>query len=132
MRRVRQLSLACLALVLWLWGTQHCTLEAAGVLDDVGLSAPCESDRSGHCATDGCDTVENGAYRTADATIQVPAPEAICPDCCLCLALLAPRAEEFVCFATVAPVVSDLSWVPVWHFERRMAAPSRAPSPLLA
>ncbi|MBI5424060.1 MAG: hypothetical protein HZA32_08220 [Opitutae bacterium] len=132
MRRVRQFSLACLALVLWLWGTQHCTLEAAGILDGVGLTAPCQSDESGHCAGDGCDTLENGAYRTAEASICVPAPEAVGPDCCLCLALLAPRAEDTVCFATAEPVVSDLSWVPVWHFARRMAPPSRAPSLRLA
>lgn len=132
MSRFRQLPLACLALALWLWGTQHCTLEAVGVLDHVGLAATCDSDDRGHCVADGCDTLENGAYRTADALIQVAAPEAICPDCCLCLALLAPLATEPVCFATAQPVVSDLSWVPVWHFERRMAPPSRAPSLLLA
>jgi len=131
-RHARQFSLACLALVLWLWGTQHCTLEAAGVLDRVGIAAGCDSDDQGHCVADGCDTIENGAYRTADATIQVAAPEAICPDCCLCLALLAPLAEEPVRFATTTPVVHDLNWVPVWHFERRMAPPSRAPSLLHA
>jgi len=130
--RCRQLPLACLALVLWLWGTQHCTLEAAGVLDQVGIVSGCDSDDSGHCVADGCDMVENGAYRTADSVVDVPAPTATCPDCCLCLALLAPLAEEPVCFATATPAVSDLSWVPVWHFERRMAPPSRAPSLLHA
>lgn len=128
MRRFRQLSLACLALALWLWGTQHCTLEAAGLLDDTPLAAECDSGDDGHCVADGCDNVENGAYRVADSAVDVPAPEAICPDCCLCLALLAPLAEEPVCFATETPVARDLNWVPVWHFERRTAQPPRAPS----
>lgn len=134
MSRLRQLPLACLALALalWLWGTQHCTLEAAGVLDHVGIESACDSDENNHCVADGCDEVENGAYRVTDSSIQVPAPEAVCPDCCLCLALLTPQEEQPVCFATAEPVVSDLSWVPVWHFERRMAPPSRAPSLLLA
>lgn len=132
MSRLRQLPLACLALVLWLWGTQHCTLEAAGILDGVGAVPACASDDNGHCVADGCDTVENGAYRVTDASVPVPAPEAICPDCCLCLALLAPLAEEPVCFATAEPFVPDLSWVPAWHFERRLAPPPRAPSRLLA
>ena len=128
MRRLRPFPLACLALALWLWGTQHCTLEAAGVLDGTGLAAPCESDATGHCANDGCDTVENGAYRAAEASVHIAAPEAVCPDCLRCLALLAPPAAAPVCFATAEPVASDLSWVPAWHFERRLAPPSRAPA----
>ncbi|MBI2511672.1 MAG: hypothetical protein HYV96_06830 [Opitutae bacterium] len=132
MPRLRQLSLACLALVLWLWGTQHCTLEAAGVLDGFGLATACDSDESGHCTTDDCDTLESGAYRIADSSIHVPAPEACGPECWLCVALLAPRAEAPACFATTAPVALDVSWVPARHFERRAAPPSRAPSALLA
>lgn len=128
MSRFRQLSLACLALVLWLWGTQHCTLEAAGLLDDIGIASSCDLDESGHCTADGCDTLENGAYRTADGSISVPMPAAICPDCCLCLALLASLALEPVSFATTTPVVHDLNWVPDWHFARRTVLPARAPS----
>ncbi len=133
MRRFRQLPLACLALALWLWGTQHCTLEAAGVLHHASeTTSACNTDGGGHCVADGCDTVENGAYRVSDSAVNVPAPEATCPDCCLCLALLAPLAEEPVCFATITPVARDLNWVPAWHFARRTAPPSRAPSASLA
>lgn len=128
MRRLCQLPLACLALALWLWGTQHCTLEAAGVLDEFGLTTACDSDESGRCTTDDCDTLESGAYRVADTSIHVPAPEALGLDCSLCLALLAPPAEEPACFATTLPVPLDLSWVPAWHFARRAAPPARAPS----
>lgn len=132
MRRFRQLPLVCLALALWLAGTQHCALEAAGLLDGFGIAIACDSDGDQHCVTDGCDSVENGAYRTADHSIDVSAPDARCPDCLLCLALLAPPTEAPISFATTTPVAHDLGWVPARHFERRAAPPSRAPSALLA
>lgn len=132
MSRLRQLPLACLALALWLWGTQHCTLEAAGLLDFGASAAACESDATGHCVADNCDSLENGAFRTADSSIELAPPAATCADCLLCLALLAPPTEAPPFFATTEPADCDLNWVPVWQFVRRAAPPARAPDATLA
>lgn len=117
--------------MVWLWASQHCTLEAAGLLDHTPLAAACASQGDDHCGADNCDAVENGALRTTDASVQVAAPDAICPDCWLCLALLAPQGIPPVCFATAHAEDRAPQWVPAWHFARRTVQPSRAPSLIL-
>lgn len=122
----------CLVLAIWMAATQHCTLEAAGMLsadsahEDVGC---CDS--QGSCSKDSCHIVERGASTLTASAIKAPAPDLHSCLCSLCSALLVPAVDP------VLPDLSSLSqdtlaWVPIWHFERRAAPSPRAPSCVIA
>jgi hypothetical protein len=125
-----------LALVaLWLPVTLHCDLEAAGLLtahDTTHATTDCcattpSTDQPESCSNDGCELVENGLYRSSSALLQVTAPCLTTSTWFFCLQLATlQRPTE-----PVTPVVAmeqPPSWVPTWHFARRAAPLSRAPS----
>ncbi|WP_157772255.1 hypothetical protein [Lacunisphaera limnophila] len=122
--------IAIVLLALWLPTTQHCGLEAAGL---IGAEVPHGSDSgccqvgSGPCTHDGCNVVESALIKSTNEVIKVPTPSLATCTCFLCLQLLMP-------VLAVEPnlAVSDSEkpehWVPVWQFVRRAAPLSRAPA----
>lgn len=119
-----------LVLAVWLAATQHCGLEAAGLLDThpgEGTAPLCCSS-NGPCTQDGCKLVERGSFTSSNATVKVPLPLLNECVCLLCAHLVVPvdASEPLQGFAQ--GVDEPLGWVPTWHFERRAAQPPRAPS----
>ena len=119
----RFLKFACVLLaVLWLPLTQHCRMEAAGV-----IATACESAHSHACANCGCGAVEDGGYKLDTASVKLPPPSILA-----CLCYLCPPLEISldISYREPAPESVDrpLDWVPSWQFVRRAAPPSRAPS----
>lgn len=111
--------------------TQHCDLEAAGLIGGEvphGAMANCSEPPSSHCGHhDGGSVAEDNLAKQSTETIKVPAPSLAACTCFLCLQLLTPQlAVE----PALAVVESDhpQDWVPVWQFVRRAAPLSRAPS----
>lgn len=115
-------------LALWLPATQHCTLEAAGLITADAGHTDSDSccDSTERCAQDGCDLVETGLVKTASASIKVPAPALSVCLCFLCVQLALPASLD-----TPAVQVSasghPRDWLPTWQFVRRAAPPARAP-----
>lgn len=114
---------------LWLPATQHCELEAIGLLEahstpDTGC---CATDSG--CHHDGCELVENPTYQVSNNLAKVPAPELADCACWLCLQLVAQQsaAERYQLLAFAE---ESGEWVPSWHFDRRAACSPRAPSQL--
>lgn len=115
---------------LWLPATQHCDLEAAGVLaahcEHAGLFGCGES-----CAGDGCNVLEGGSYKLGNGTLKVPAPQLAACLCFICLnaaPVLVGAVESFSRSYHEHP----LDWVPCWQFARRAALLPGAPSFVLA
>lgn len=121
--------IALLLLALWLPTTQHCMLEAAEFVQKSCHEQGAASDQK--CAADECATLESAQYRLASTFIQVVAPEW---HDCLCLLCL--KAPEFQSDASIRSALTaseyPRDWVPTWHFVRRAAPPSRAPTSLCA
>jgi hypothetical protein len=118
MRRLRSLA-AWLLVVLWLPATLHCSLEQAGLLG--GDEACAES-----CATDNCDVLESGLFKSTTAVLKVPAPTAL--TCLCCLNEITP---ETIVVPPLSPegTVSPPELARTWQFTARAAPPPRAPSP---
>lgn len=119
-----------LLVALWLPATQHCALEAAGL-----IPTTCQDEQSGDTkngASGGCDTVESGAYKISSDVIKAPVPDMAVCACFLCLhfALIDARVEPV--FFPVGASDRPPDWVTTWQFTRRAALPSRAPSLLCA
>ena len=122
---------ALLLLVLWGPVTQHCDLEAAGLLaaheahpTEINCCEPSEP-----CAHDGCELVENGTYRSSGSLLTAVTPALLACTYFICPQLATPDVRD----ETVLPVVAAVKpqdWVPTWHFVRRAAPLSRAPSSL--
>lgn len=135
-RSCRKFLTALFALALWLGASQHCSLEAAGVLASHSDAAPtsgCCSGSEGGCASDGCDTVENGAFRNSYESVTLQLPTFSCCDCLICSSPVVPRVvtdPPMTCWHTAFE--RPLDWVPTWHFERRAALSPRAPSVVVA
>ncbi len=127
MRRLLPLF-SLLLLATWLPATEHCTLEAAGFLietcPDSCSNTPGEKD--------GCDTVENGAYKLSGDTLKVPAPDLFVCLCQLCLHQIQLDATRELVLPSAALYERPRDWVPSWQFVRRAAPPSRAPTLLCA
>ena len=120
--------LSMLLLALWLPATQHCAMEAIGL-----ITRTCADD----CATanktdiDGCGLLESGAYKPSVNVAKLVAPLLLV---CLCF--------EYAPLLRVAPTADEISpseaferprdWVSAWNFVRRAAPPSRAPTPVFA
>lgn len=119
-------SLVALAvLAVWLPASNHCRLEVLPLLEFLACcpheeSAPHED---ADCETDGCETVENGFYKTEDAPHAPAAPEQTHLADAL-PAVVAPA--EFPATVLAGPAPPELSRV--WQFSFRAAAPPRAPS----
>lgn len=121
--------IALLLLALWLPATQHCGLEAAGVIAasvDCHEPSDCTSPHAqSHCATDNCDLVENTAYKTSLGTLKIAAPSVLTCLCCL---------HEITPETIVVPLISPArtntppELAPTWRFVARAAAMPRAPT----
>ena len=116
---------------LWLVATQHCGLEAAGILaaqtEEAAGSGCCAASRDG-CATDGCETVEEGLYRSDGYDVKVGAPDAVAWQGLGCIENLDAPLEPLEGVVRAEIGERARPWVAVWVFERRAALPARAPS----
>ncbi|MCF3648537.1 hypothetical protein [Synoicihabitans lomoniglobus] len=117
------------ALTLWSAASAHCSMEAAGFLmisveADAGCCQPADG-----CEDDACDMVEGADYSAPTLAHKLPPPQLV-PEFCLRCAhvLLVAPAGELVFQPETTPDLEHLTWVPIWHFARRAAPPSRAPS----
>lgn len=122
--------IAVVLLALWLPTTQHCGLEAAGLITAEtphGTEAGCCQTGSDRCAHDGCNVVEGNLAKSSNEAIKVPMPSLAACTCFLCLQVLPPVVAVEPIFAVTASE-SPEHWVPVWQFVRRAAPLSRAPS----
>lgn len=127
MRRFLPL-LSLLLLATWLPATEHCALEAAGFFAET-----CPDGCAGTPGEkDGCDTVENGAYKLSGDTLKVPAPDLFVCVCQLCLHQIQLDATRELVPSSAALYARPRDWVPSWQFVRRAAPPSRAPTLLCA
>lgn len=119
-----------LLLAIWLAATQHCGLEAAGLLANHSEdgSVPFCCSNSGPCTQDGCTMVERGSFTPSNATVKVPTPLLNECVCLLCTHLVIPVAASEPALEFEQGVGEPLGWVPTWHFARRAAQPPRAPS----
>lgn len=132
MQRFRAILAAFLA-ILWIAATQHCALEAAGILAHVcdhGEGATSAE----HCKGDDCRTVEKGGYKISEGLAKVSPPQLVS---CLCLLGLgvspAPTLVDTEAANLPRPFFElPFDWVPSWQFVRRAAPPSRAPSLMMA
>ncbi|MSU73039.1 MAG: hypothetical protein EXS43_11985 [Opitutus sp.] len=119
---------ALLLLAGWLPATQHCALEAAGLLTTT-CAEDCSDEARGQ---DGCATVEDGLYKPAGNLTKVGAPNFHLGARGLCLACI---QEQILFLHARTPRIAvelPLDWVPVWQFARRAAPPPRAPSLFVA
>ena len=116
----------------WIAATNHCALEAAGIMPGTLEAAGhgCCDDGSPGCETDNCFLVEDGAVLHWAKIVSVQAPAACeCNECLHALSLPEPE------FETVLPAVESepwIDWLPAWQFERRAVLPARAPAKLNA
>jgi hypothetical protein len=131
--RLRHIFAAVFALTVWLGASQHCNLEAVGILShqEEGGTTCCPSSTDG-CHTDGCKVVESAAYRVATNSTSLLVPDfAIC-GCLFCLSLVVPPSDDALCASVRTSIDRMLPWVPTWHFDRRTVAAPGAPSFLAA
>ncbi len=128
MRRLFQM--VCLLLIaVWLPATHHCALEAVGLFSQT-CADNCANGENG--PTDGCGTVEDGAYKPSIDLVKVPAPALLATVGHLCAFL---AHVEPPCVTIISPGESfdrPRDWVSTWQFVRRAAPPSRAPTLSLA
>ncbi len=122
--------IAIALLAVWLTATQHCGLEAAGLIAAEvphGEAAKCCETTGDPCTHDGCDVVEAGLAKSSNTTVTVPTPSFAVCTCFLCLQLLPPvlAVEPSL---SISESESPEHWIPVWQFVRRAAPLSRAPS----
>jgi hypothetical protein len=116
---------AILLLTLWLPATLHCSLEDVGLFPKT-CTNDCAGDRNN--APDGCGTVEDGSYRPAGDVLQVNTPALYA---CIGDLFCPPPQKAPECAAVMGrseSIDQPRDWISSWHFVRRMAPPSRAPS----
>lgn len=120
----------CFLLALaWVPVTQHCELEAVGLIAEQCAST---GHVDGHsCGGDSCSEVEKGAYKPASADLKVPSPLLLACACAVCaaMAVVIPPVEELPSPTAVEPPGELRS---TWQFVQRAAPLSRAPSATLA
>lgn len=122
MRWLRNLT-AIVLMVLWLPATQHCDLEAAGILADAGCCAADEG-----CAQDDCVMVESGHYKSGVGTLKLPPPvwTILAGDVAPPASRLA-AVQDFAFHVGAVPVAGE-GWLPPWQFARRAAPLPGAPA----
>lgn len=120
--------LSVLLLALWLPATQHCALEAAGVLITTCADHCTTSESTGR---DACGSIEDGNYKPAGDTLKVPTPDLFACTCFLCLYLEERAPDESLSLTGDASGQADV-WLSTWQFVRRAAPLPGAPSPLVA
>jgi hypothetical protein len=122
-------------LALWLGATQHCNLEAAGILashTDAPSGSGCCTGSDLGCAADGCESVENGAYRMGSDSVAVDAPAFVCCHCLICFSPDFSPPEIVNISGAGTDLERPLDWVPTWQFVQRAALSPRAPSLMVA
>jgi hypothetical protein len=124
MRRVLRI-LSLLVLAIWLPATEHCALEAAGVLPN-SCSDGCASSQLG--GDDGCAAVENAAYKPSSDALKVPTPDLFACECFFCLQSISADVAHEIAPTSGASFERPQDWVSTWHFVRRAAPAPRAPS----
>ena len=131
MRLVSQI-VAFVLLALWMPATQHCGLEAAGLItaDSADKSVACCEPSQTACAYDSCHVIERLTPKTSNDSLQVSAPDFLACACFLCLQLVYHDLHAEL-IAPVVAVDQPIGWVPTWHFARRAAPLPRAPSMLV-
>lgn len=145
-----RLPLQCIALfmaALWLPATQHCALDALGIIEahvthedhDTGCATHSEETQHAH---DTCDIVESSSWLNTAPHIYAPSPKISRhilgsaghqPGSPLAIP---PALRPFIppIFSPPPPETRDhpQNWLPSRHFAERAAPVSRAPSPTLA
>jgi hypothetical protein len=127
---VRNKLVAACLLAFWLLATQHCGLESAGLFaaHDIQTEANGCCASSDGCANDGCETVEEGAYRSDNT-----APAIASPQLSPCLwsvnwSIKVPVRELRADVLFRRQLERPLDWLPTWQFVQRAALSPRAPS----
>lgn len=119
-------------LALWLPATQHCGLEAAGLITADSADEPiaCCAPTATVCAYDSCHVIEQFTPKTANDSLQVQAPDFVACVGFICVPFV---DRELSTEPVVSVVATDqpISWVPTWHFARRAAPLPRAPAILV-
>lgn len=113
----------------WLLATQHCGLEAVGLLVQGCEKADGQHGCNGtEHAADGCQIVESPTYKASNAQVKVPAPLLVA---CFCLDCFTAAERT----RTVVPETPSWryaerprDWVPSRNFVQRVALAPRAPS----
>ncbi len=127
----RKFMSVVMALAFWLAATQHCNLEAAGVLASHASESSdtgCCASLGGGCDSDGCELVENGAFRNTQDDVVVLIPCLSCYERLICLSLAVPTPGTVELMASPDCLERPLNWVPTWQFVQRAALSPRAPS----
>ncbi len=124
MRLLTQVT-AFVLLALWLPATQHCSLDASGLLAHDILSSEC-GETASSCADDSCDMAEGNLVRTSVCTAKSFAPDLTVCLCVLCSHLSLTELAEAPALA-VSASEWPVDWLPSWQFLRRTALPARAP-----
>lgn len=125
----RMIVAVCL-LASWLVASQHCGLEAAGLLAAHDDSAPVANCSEGSCACvhDSCHQVEEAGYRLDSRAAKLPTPT-LADDAWLICQCLALREPVVACHIPTRTLMErPLDWVPTWQFVQRAALSPRAPS----
>ncbi len=119
---------ALLLLTLWLPATQHCGLEAAGIVGstiDCHEADGCDSTtEQAACDLDNCQSIEDAAYKAQQTYVQLAAPVEL--TCLCCLNVISP---EMIIVRLISPARSDVppELAPSWQFTSRAAPSPRAP-----
>jgi hypothetical protein len=136
MRRILQSIIALFMAALWLPATQHCTLDALGIIEahvihhDRATDCPTHGEETQH-AHDTCVLVEFSSWLDTAAPLDAPPPQISrhTP------VNAAPRPDTLSrpppIFQPRDPAALSPVWIPSRHFTERAAPISRAPSPTL-
>ena len=130
MSRVRNKLVAACLLAFWLVATQHCGLESAGLFaahESASDATGCCASSDG-CATDGCEMVEEGAYRSDNAGLAIMSPQLSACPWPMVWSIDVPARESRAEVSFRRQFERPLDWLPTWQFVQRTALSPRAPS----
>lgn len=118
---------AFLLLAVWLPATNHCTLEASGVIEELACdheeaaTEACEHD----CTADVCERIETASFGKDVKTLKVLPPPLALAALILVIAPAAPGPDPAFVAWEDSPEVRRLQRT--WVFAQRAAVPARAP-----
>ena len=135
MSALRNRLAVVLLVAIWFAATQHCGLENLGLFAAHGEEASatgCCAGTNDSCATDGCETVENGSFKPVQ-DLKLALPQFVvcacaCPISLLAILSLEPPDEKVL----RRDFERSDAGAPTWHFVQRAALLPRAPSLSLA
>ncbi len=114
-----------LLLGIWFSATQHCGLEASGILDVSGSGEAC-CPTGDACSRDACHVVETGVAKSALEISKAPTPVLFVCAYLFAPSVLLPESSEIT--GQNQTFDRPLDWLVSWQFSRRAAPLSRAPS----